>query len=239
MKTNTGLMTKLVLNTLAGLALAAAIFIMTDSSYITIGEQISQLAIDNVLLLYFLNFVVLLVPALLLTNKGKKAYITLMSDQDETNLDTEKKAGYLDLAMSFIGVYSVFQLVLFGTLYHHVKVPFTMLILVFLAGIMGAAALNVYIVKFVHSLDTRLKGDPSKMSFEKTLLDSLDEAEQLRVFKIGYQSFQTTKTATLIIMVISILMNILLGTGIFAIIFSGFMLLVETISFAYNERRTI
>ena len=83
------------------------------------------------------------------------------------------------------------------------------------------------------------KGDPTKVTFNNDFLQSMDEAEQLKVFKSAYKSFQLTKTITLALIVGSIFMNIVAETGSFAIILSCVFMIIQIVSFTYYEKRTI
>ena len=105
--------------------------------------------------------------------------------------------------------------------------------------ILFTAILQVSIVKLVQKQGNRLKGDPTKTSFNKEFLDSMNEAEQLKVFKSGYRALQTTKSITLMIVVFTIFMNILFETGGFAVFISCLFMLVQTVSFGYYEKNTV
>lgn len=191
---------------------------------------------NHTIILYFISALLLLVPATILHFTGKKAYTVMLSSDDEVDEETKKKAGYLDDSMSFVGVFIAVNFMQYGMLYHKTTEDSSTLLVLFLMGVLFASVLQVYTVKHVQSLDKRLKGDPSKGSFDKEFFDSLDEAEQLKAYKAGYKSFQMIKTTTQAMIIISILMNILFGTGEFAIFISCIFMLVQTLLFAYHEK---
>jgi hypothetical protein len=128
---------------------------------------------------------------------------------------------------------------LFGTLYGTGTSQNSLTVLVlFMLGILLATAIQLTTIKFVQGVDDRLKGDPIKATFNKEFVDSLDEAEQLRAYKTGYHAFQTTKWITLMVVVISIIMNIIFNTGGLLVVMSCVLMLVQTLSFSFYERQS-
>ncbi len=208
--------------------------VLSDSQF---TKGLENLLFNHTIILYFISALLLLVPAAILHFIGKKAYTVMFSsDDDDVDAETKKKAGYLDVSMSFVGVFIAVNFMQYGMLYHKSTENSSTLLVLFMMGILFASVLQVYTVKHVQSLDKRLKGDPSKGSFDKVFFDSLDEAEQLKAYKAGYNSFQMIKKITLVMIIISILMNIIFGTGEFAIFISCTFMLVETLLFAYHEK---
>jgi hypothetical protein len=55
-------------------------------------------------------------------------------------------------------------------LYHKTTEDSSTILVVFMIGILFASVLQVYTVKHVQSLDQRLKGDPTKGSFNKLFI---------------------------------------------------------------------
>jgi hypothetical protein len=200
-------------------------------------KSIENLLYEHTILLYFTSAILLLLPATILHFAGKKAYSAMInSDEDEIDEEIKRKAGYLDSSMSLVGVFIAINFMQYGMLYHKTTEDSSTLLVLFMAGILVASVLQVYTVKHVQSLDKRLKGDPTKGSFGKEFLNSMDEAEQLKAYKAGYESFQMIKKITLVMIIISILMNIIFGTGEFTIFISCLFMLVQTILFAYQEK---
>ncbi len=200
-------------------------------------KSLENFLYNHTIILYFINALLLLVPATILHFTGKKAYSAMFSsDEDEVDEEIKKKAGYLDTSMSLLGVFIAVNFMQYGMLYHKTTEDSSTLLVLFMLGILFTSILQVSTVKHIQSLDKRLKGDPSKGSFDKEFFDSMDEAEQLKAYKAGYKSFQMIKTITQLIIVISILMNIIFETGEFAIFISCIFMLVQTLLFAYHEK---
>ena len=56
-------------------------------------------------------------------------------------------------------------------------------------------------------MDKRIKGEPTSLNFKKDLMESLDEAEKLKIYKVGYLSFGFTRVLTLALLVLSLLLR--------------------------------
>ena len=239
-KTKFRMLTKFIVSTAVGLILALFLLTQNDNRNIGFINSLEDFLITHTILLYLISAVLLLVPATILYYSGKKSYLEMMSsDEDDVNDDVRRKAGYLDLSMTILGVYITVNFMQYGMLYNKtIENPTTTLIL-FMLGILFSTILQVSTVKLVQKQDDRLKGDPTKTSFNKEFLDSMDEAEQLKAFKSGYRAFQMTRSITLMIVVFTIFMNILFETGGFAVFISCLFMLVQTISFGYYEKNTI
>jgi lysylphosphatidylglycerol synthetase-like protein (DUF2156 family) len=242
MKNNTTirLIIKFILSIIAGLILAMILLTQNNSVNNELIKDIENILYNYTAVVYLVTALLLLLPSTILHFVGKKAYGEMMSkDDDELNSDLLKKSGYMDLSMSFLGVFITVNFMQFGMLYNKTTADSSMILVLFMVGILFTSTLQVATVKYVQKFDKRLKGDPTKSSFDKEFVESMDEAEQLKTYKAGYKSFQMTKIVTQIIVVITIFMNIIFGTGGFAIFISCLFMLVETVSFAYHEKNTI
>ena len=239
-KTKFRILTKFIVSIAVGLILA--LFLLTQKDIRNIGfiKGLEDFLITQTILLYLISAMLLLVPATILYYSGKKSYLEMMSsDKDDVNDDMKRKAGYLDLSMTILGVYVTVNFMQYGVLYNKTTENPTTTLILFMMGILFTAILQVSIVKLVQKQGNRLKGDPTKTSFNKEFLDSMNEAEQLKVFKSGYRALQTTKSITLMIVVFTIFMNILFETGGFAVFISCLFMLVQTVSFGYYEKNTV
>ena len=202
-------------------------------------KGVERLLIEDTILIYLINGILFLLPAIVLNFIGKKAYFEMMySDEDDINDEMKQKSGYLDLSMTLLGIFISINFMQYGMLYHKTTENMTTILVLFMLGILFTAIIQVVTVKYVQKLDNRLKGDPTKGTFNKEFLASMDEAEQLKVFKSGYRSFQMTKTITQMIVIFSIIMNIFFETGGFAIFVSSLFMIVQTVVFAYYEKNT-
>jgi hypothetical protein len=127
----------------------------------------------------------------------------------------------------------------YGMLYNKTIENSTTTLILFMLGILYSAILQVSTVKLVQKQDNRLKGDPTKTSFNKEFVNSMNKAEQLKTFKTGYRAFQMTRSITLMIVVLTIFMNILFETGGFAVFISCLFMLVQTVTFFHYEKNTV
>ncbi len=209
-KTKFRILTKFIASIAVGLILALFLLTQKDIRNIGLIKGLEDFLITQTIFLYLISAMLLLVPATGLYYSGKKSYLEMMSsDKDDVNDDVKRKAGYLDLSMTILGVYATVNFMQYGMLYNKTTENPTTILILFMLGILFTAILQVSTVKLVQKQDNRLKGDPTKTSFNKEFLDSMNEAEQLKVFKSGYRAFQTTKSITLMIVVFTIFMNIL------------------------------
>ena len=219
-----------------------ALFLLTQKWFenMQLWSSIQNLLYHDTIYVYFLNAALFLLPSAILYFMGRKAYLKMVAT-DEGVLDEalKKEAGYLDTSMSILSVFTAVNFMQYGALYHKTTENSTTTLILFMLGILATAVLQVSIVKFVQKNDLRLKGDPTKVTFNNDFLQSMDEAEQLKVFKSAYKSFQLTKTITLALIVGSIFMNIVAETGSFAIILSCVFMIIQIVSFTYYEKRTI
>jgi hypothetical protein len=205
-----------------------------------ISNQLENIFYNNTIYIYLVSAMVLLLPSTILYIIGKKAYLEMMnSDEDEIDSAVKNKAAYLDSSMSILSVFTAVNFMQFGILYHKTTENPTTILALFMLGVLYTAILQVTIVKFIQKNDNRLKGDPTKASFSNDFLESMDEAEQLKVYKAGYKAFQLTKTITLVLIVSSIFMNILFGAGGFAIFISCVFMITHVLSFMYYEKRVV
>jgi hypothetical protein len=210
-----------------------ALFLLTQKGFenMQLWRYIQNFLYDHTIYVYFINAALFLLPSTILYFMGKKAYLKMMAtDEDDIDYALKKKAGYLDSSMSILSVFTAINFMQYGVLYHSTTENPTTTLILFMLGILSTAVLQVSIVKYIQKNDSRLKGDPTNATFNKDFLQSMDEAEQLKVFKSAYKSFQLTKTFTLVLIIISIFMNIFAGTGGFAIIISCIFMIVQIVS---------
>lgn len=234
------MLTKFIVSMTVGLILALFLLTQNDNRNIGFINSLEDFLITQTVLLYFISAILLLVPATVLYYSGKKSYLEMMSsDEDDLNDGVKRKAGYLDLSMTIVGVYITVNFMQYGMLYNKTTENPTTTLILFMLGILFSAILQVSIVKLIQKQDDRLKGDPTKTSFNKEFLASMDEAEQLKAFKSGFRAFQMTRSITLMIVVFTIFMNILFETGGFAVFISSLFMLIQTVSFSYYEKNTV
>jgi len=239
-KTKFRIIIKFMASIIVGGILAIVLLTQRYAFDTELSNSLENVLFNHTVLINLIIMMLFFLPATSLYFVGKKAYSNMMSsDEDEIDDEIRKKAGYLDLSMSIVGVFIAVNFMQYGMFYHKTTEDTSTLLVLFMVGISFATVLQVSIVKYIQANDERLKGDPTKVSFDKEFVDSMDEAEQLKVFKSGYKSFQATKTITQMIVVISIFMNIIFQTGGFAVFISCSFMLVQTLSFAYYEKNTI
>ena len=231
---------KFLISLAAGTLLA--LFLLTQNGFenIPVWRYLQNFLYNHTIYVYFISAAMFLLPSTILYFMGKNAYLKMMAaDGEDMAHALKKKAGYLDSSMSILSVFTAINFMQYGALYHKTTENPTTTLILFMLGILFTAVLQVSIVKYIQKNDNRLKGDPTKVTFNKDFLQSMDEAEQLKVFKSAYKSFQLTKTITLVLIVGSIFMNIVAETGGFAILISCVFMIIQIVSFMYYEKRTI
>lgn len=223
-----------IISASVGAVVAISLLKLSDSGAGSYVEDIQTFLLNHAIELHVLIIVSLLIPALFLYIKGKKVHVKLANASEEEMDAIEKLASkYFDLSVTLNGVFLTLNFMVFGTLYNQAGDQMPIIIALFMIGSVAVSSLEIAIVRFMQKNDSRLKGDPTSMKFEKDFLGSLDEAEQLKVYKAGYNSFKVTKLTALVFVILTILFNVTLETGAFPVFISCLFLLVNIWSFSY------
>lgn len=197
------------------------------------------LFIENILMNYLIHFQVALillvmVPALYYLQKGKKCYKELQTaSEDDINALEISGDKSIDLAITLNMSFIILSYMLFGIAFSD-EMPSTMMLIsigLFIVCVIPPVFIEFAAIKAIQINDKRIKGDPSKFSFHKEYLESCDEAEQLRIYKAAYQSFQMTKGVNFVCLLLAMLGNMLLETGILPILLTGTTLLIMVLSY--------
>lgn len=218
-----------------GFILSKVLIGISQSESISILEDLGQFFIENNMILFFASFCLLFLPAVIIYRKGKKLYSTLDNLEEEIIDEVEAKASNtIDLALTMNGVFMVINFFIFGATFQAKSDTTLLFLLTFLVFTLLTTGLEVFAVSMIKKFDPRIKGDPTKFSFQKDFFNSCDEAEQLRIYKAGYHAFQTSRTASLFFIILTLLFHILFKTGAFPIFIACSVLLIQIISYGYN-----
>ncbi|WP_240841682.1 DUF3169 family protein [Acidaminobacter sp. JC074] len=199
-----------------------------DEGSLDLGKFIESLMMNNLHFFMIGLIVLILVPALCFLSKGRRIMMTLEEANDDDFSDIEqrgKKA--LDMALSFNMAFMILNFMTFGIGFSREMPLSVMLISVFIFFVTMTATtiIEFRAIKLIQTYDSRLKGDPSKFNFHKEYLNSCDEAEKYQIYKAAYKAFQFTKIIGMVLLLVAVLGNMLLDTGIMPVVLTGTMLL--------------
>ncbi len=146
--------------------------------------------------------------------------------EDEELLDTLESR--LDFPLIYTNVAMVFNMALFPTclwLFDKVE-EFSnwmsgaaiIVVILFFVGLAWTIAIQNAVIKLVKEINPEKRGSIFETDFQKTWLDSCDEAQKLTVYKCAYVSFQTVTMACMILWVIAVCTMFAFDTGCFPII---------------------
>lgn len=216
-----------------------ALFFLKDefgNFYLTLVDFIVKISP----FLYPTIFIVMYLPALYLASKGKK-YILEARKADDDHVDEleRKSEQYLQPAMTLNSIFMLTNFLLIGTTLVKGTSYYFIVLFVFLFNTIMASGFEIVIVKFIQKHDERLKGDPTSLNFHKEYVASLDEAEQLRTYKAGYESFQFSRNITFAMLILMILFNMIFEVGAMPIIVAVLIGFSQVISFAVYSYKNL
>lgn len=131
--------------------------------------------------------------------------------------------------MNFIHI--ILNLVFMGMVFDGKMNHFIWVLLIFMAGVIATTTLEMTTIRFIQKNDPRLKGDPTTMRFHKDYVESCDEAEQLRIYKAGYQSYMFSRNVAFGLLIFTIVLNMVLDIGGMTILAIGVILLSQILSY--------
>ncbi len=197
-------------------------------------SEIGNFLVDINIYIFVLLVFVLFIPSVYLFMKAKKVYekIDVMSDDEYEEKDNIAKKK-LDTALTLNSIFMVLNFLVYGTTLDKTSDNFLIVLMVFLTNILAMALFEIYVIRFIQRKDTRLKGDPTTFKFTKDFIESCDEAEKLRIYKSGYHAFQSSRSASLGFILITIISNMVLETGALPIVISCIWMLENVASYGY------
>lgn len=198
-------------------------------------RDFGEVVVNYSIIWYIMIALVVFLPAFYYYQRSKKAYERI-EEVDEDALDTLELYAekHMDIALTINGVFLFFNFLLIGTTFRPEADLVAVTMVLFMINTLLASSLEIIAVRTIQKNNPRLKGDPTSLSFQKTYLNSCDEAEQLRIFKAGYHAFNTSRQGTMALVIVTILFNMLFETGSFAVIISCTLLLIQTLSYGYQ-----
>lgn len=187
----------------------------------------------NELQIVFLAF--MFIPTIVCYVKGSKL-LKLSTDIDDDKFDEiEIKARRLmDMTLTINMTYMFSNFIMIGISFNE-KIEIKEMIiglLIFIFSLVSIVIIEFKSVRVIQNSDSRLKGDPSRLSFQKDYLESCDEAEKFRIYKSTYKSFQITKIVAFLSLVIATMGNMMLDTGILAIVLTAMISLTLILSYS-------
>lgn len=179
--------------------------------------------------------VLLLLPAVMHLLKGKRLLNNLDGKSEEKldQLEGEGKKA-IDMAVTLNVSFIIVHFMLFGAAAIEnisLNVLFISLF-IFLVSMILTTVVEFSAIKCIQTNDNRIKGDPSRLNFQREYLKSCDEVEKFRIYKSAYKSFQFTKIVGFICLFISMLGNMLLNTGLLPVLLTGTILLSLVLSYS-------
>jgi hypothetical protein len=222
----------MIIGGIVGGAFTLGLVKLTDRNTISLIGEIGDFFVDNSIAIYIVLAVVLFLPALYHFQKGKAVLISVEEATEEDYDELEKKGSRIfDNVITINSVFMVLNFMLIGMTFTRNKEQATIILALFLINILASSILEITTIKFIQKMDKRLKGDPTSLKFSKDFLGSLDEAEQLKVYKVGYLSFRFSRMMTLALIVLSILFNFVFETGGLSIFLIGIMMISQAVSY--------
>lgn len=205
-----------------------------NSAYLGIFDQFREFLVGKNIYLFPALLFLFFTPIYIIGHQGKNnlALAQNLSDEqyDAAIESAEKK---IDIALALNSIFMVLNFILMGVSFNprvsHVFITLGL----FLLNILVVSFYEISTIRFIQKNDTRLKGDPVSMRFRKDFFESCDEAEKEAILKTAYDSFNFARNVALGLLVTSILGQMLLETGVFAILISGIMLLAIVAGYSY------
>ena len=233
-KTILKIMVLLVIGAVFGFLMSFGLLRLDVSKFIYIANQMSAFILNNTVKIQLGLIVFLYLPALYFYQKGKRIFKQMDTSTDD-EMDQLEKAGSknFDFSLSISNVFFILTLILFGIAFKNTISSIYMVLIVFLFSTIANTVLQIITIKYIQRIDNRLEGDPTSLKFAKDFVESCDEAEKLKIYKSGYHSFQFTKNIAFILLIVSILCNFTLDTGMLPILLTGFFTLMQVISYSY------
>lgn len=224
----------MIIGGIFGAIISLGLLKLNDTENIKIASNIGDFFVKNNIGIYLLLLIMFYLPSVYLFIKGKSIYVKLdnMSDE-ECEIQTKIGQKKFDIALSLNAIFMIFNFMIFGTTFAEIANNEMVIISLFMLNIFSSSMLEIITIRFIQKMDNRLKGDPTTLRFSKDFVESCDEAEKLKIYKSGYQSFQFTKQVSLGFVILTILCNLLLDTGAFPVFISCSFMLTITASYSY------
>lgn len=99
------------------------------------------------------------------------------------------------------------------------RTKFALLIVAELLVSFGAATwLQQKTVDLIWKMNPEKRGSIYDVHFQKTWVDSCDEAERAQIGQASYRAYQATSTACIVLWVVTVIANLYFGTGLFPVV---------------------
>ncbi len=230
----------MLLGGVVGAVVSSGLFFMSDG-FGYVFKNIGDFIINVSPFLYPALLILMFFPAVYLFTKGKKMLLESKTLEEDDMDELEKKSGkYLDMSIAINSVYMLLNFLLLGATIQKGSDTYFIVLFLFLINAILASGMEIVVVRFIQKNDDRIKGDPTSFKFHKDFVASCDEAEQYRIYKSGYKSFQFSRTFTFVMILVSILFKLVLDTGAFPVVLTCSIGLAQAISAnVYNFKYAI
>lgn len=220
----------MLLGGVVGGVVSIGLFFMNDG-FGYVFKNIGDLIINVSPFLYPVLLIFMFFPAVYLFSKGKKMSLESKTlDEDEMDVLETESGKYLDLSVAINSVYMLLNFLLLGATLQKGSDTYFIVLFMFLFNCILASGMEIVVVRFIQKNDDRIKGDPTSFKFHKDFVASCDEAEQHKIYKSGYESFQFSRTFTFIMILVSILFKLVLDTGALPVVLTCSIALAQVIS---------
>ncbi len=195
---------------------------------------ISTALMDNSFYIMLFVTLTLLIPTIFHFVKGKSLMkVTIDLDDDALDIVEKKAQKHSNKAMAFNSILLVLNFMMYGMSFDSEGLPFIAKTILFLIVLISCSILELKTIKLIQKYDSRLKGDPGSLKFQKDLLESCDEAEKLKIYETGFKAYQFTKDGALIMVVVTIILKVTGISGSFPVFISSTLFLMIVASFNY------
>ena len=111
-------------------------------------------------------------------------------------------------------------------------------LVVFVAAILMYPLFYILTINVLKKHDPSKRGNPGKMSFQKDWLESCDEAEKMKIYKVGYQSHIVSAHILVIGFCSTLICSMIFDLGTFPAFATAVMWLVNTVMNGYYSIRS-
>lgn len=207
---------------------------------VQIKISIENMLSSNIIYLQIALIVLFVIPTITNFIRGSKLLNSLENISDEEAEELEKRGKkLLDITLTTNMTFVFLSFTLFGLSFSNELEARVMIIslILFMLSFISVTIIEFKTIRVIQNSDTRIKGDPSRLSFQKEFLESCDEAEQFQIYKSAYKSYQFTKNISIVSLVIAILGNMILDTGMLPILLTSTILLSLILSYSIDSIR--
>lgn len=202
-----------------------------------------QSAADSFLEMIVINYVAIMVVlaiAMLILNLG--CYVKLKSyckeaieTEDEESCDVldDKIENITTVSLNGNGFFFILLFMIFVLNCNLGGVQGWSTILLYFIPVLMYPLFYILTIGVLKKYDPSKNGNPGSMSFQKDWLESCDEAEQMQIYKLGYQCHKGSSYILVFGFAFTAITALIFNVGAFAILITGGMWLIQTVVSGY------